>query len=656
MLLKLTDVKKIYKLDNGNSFEALKGINISLDKGELISIIGESGSGKSTLMNLIGGLDSDFEGYIQIEDKNIKDFSEKELDRYRKDKIGFVFQSFNLISHLSVLDNVTIAMTLSNVKKLDREKRAKEILKEVGLESQIYKKPNQLSGGQKQRVAIARALINNPDIILADEPTGSLDSETSKQILDIIKDIAAKGKLVIMVTHSERVANISNRIIKISDGKIIEDIKNSEVEITKHDVNGVNKEKQNLSFISSIKLALNNMKEKKVRNILVSLGASIGIMSVIIMFSIGNGVQAYLTDTMNGFVNPLVIEVNKKVENSPNADQKKIEISRIPQGIMTEPSDPLEESDIQKLSKVKNISKIEKGISFYLSNTTKVMYGEEDINIKIFSTLSSNITSENILRGRFPKANEILISGEVERLLKEDMLGKTVTLEFMLEKKIMKINVIVSGIYGSSTTSVMENITQAYINYDDVENLANVNGIVLKPTQVYLTSTERKYVDNIKQEIIDLGYEGSREEQMIKMFTELLDVITYILSAIAGISLVVSAIMILVVLYISVVERTKEIGVLKAIGARRKDIKRIFVAESFLIGVTSGLLGVIGAEIVMIIINSLTTNLFGISLVVITPEYIMFGIIISIVISMLSGIYPAGKAARLDPVESLRRE
>ena len=221
--LRLINVNKKYKLSNKETFQALYDINVEFEKGELVSIVGESGSGKSTLMNLIGGLDSDYTGQIIVGNEDLSKLQEKELDKYRKNRVGFVFQSFNLISHLSILDNVTLALTLSNVGEKEKIAKATEILKRVGLESQLKKKPNQLSGGQKQRVAIARALINDPEIIIADEPTGALDSGTSMQILEILKEIADSGKLVIMVTHSEKVASISSRVVEISDGRIISD-------------------------------------------------------------------------------------------------------------------------------------------------------------------------------------------------------------------------------------------------------------------------------------------------------------------------------------------------------------------------------------------------------------------------------------------------
>ena len=647
MILELKDVKKSYKLGNGNEFKALKGINVSFKSGELVSIIGESGSGKSTLMNLIGGLDLDFSGNINLNGKNVRDFNEKELDGYRKNKIGFVFQSFNLISHLSILDNVTIAMTLSNVSKKERILRAKQILDEVGLNEHIDKKPNQLSGGQKQRVAIARALINDPDIILADEPTGSLDSDTSKQILEIITKIADRGKLVIMVTHSEKVANISGRVITISDGLITSDETKKSVETEFIEDTKVNKDKQNLSFISSIKLALNNMKEKKTRNILISLGASIGIMSVVIMLSLGNGIEKYMNDTMGGYANPLVVEVNKKSEQATTAPG--------PAGLITEPV-YFDAEDIKNIERISNVSSIEKAFSVTTMGTNKIMYNKKEANLNIFKTMSSGVTSENIASGSIPKNGEILLGESLLEKLDSNIIGKEVTVQLTVDKKQVSKKFVVSGIYSSTSSSEFGSYNMAFINYSDLEKIAEENSVILKPTTLYLTASDQKYTDTIKKETKELGYIGSTQEQILEMFTSMIEVVTYVLSAVAAISLLVSSIMILVVLYISVVERTREIGVLKAIGARRKDIKRIFTAEAFLIGALSGTIGIIIAFILGFIVNEITIKMFEIPVVSISYIYVILGIAVSIIISTIAGVYPASKASKLDPIESLRHE
>ncbi len=282
---------------------ALKGVSLSFRNNEFVSILGQSGCGKTTFLNIIGGLDHYTSGDLIINGKSTRNYKDKDWDTYRNHKIGFVFQSYNLITHQSVLSNVELALTLSGVGKEERKKRAIEALTKVGLKDQIYKKPTQLSGGQMQRVAIARAIVNNPDIILADEPTGALDSSTSIQIMEILKEIS-KDKLVIMVTHNPELAQkYSSRIIRLSDGEVISD-SNPYNEFEELNNSQIDK-KTSMSFKTALSLSLNNLMTKKARTILVSFAGSIGIIGIALILSLSNGVQSYIdsveSDTMTAY-------------------------------------------------------------------------------------------------------------------------------------------------------------------------------------------------------------------------------------------------------------------------------------------------------------------------------------------------------------------
>lgn len=656
-LLELKHINKVYKLNETQTFQALKDINVSFEKGELVSIIGESGSGKSTMMNLIGGLDSKFDGKLLVEGKNIGDFSEKQLDAYRKDKIGFVFQNCNLIPHLSILENVTIALTLSNVDKEERIEKAKRALAQVGLEKHINKKPNQLSGGQRQRVAIARALINDPEIILADEPTGALDSETTEQVLNIIKDIAEKGKLVIMVTHSEKVAAYSSRVIQICDGQIIKDTKNdidfivAQTE-TKEQITEISISKQNLSFLSAIKLAANNMKQKLKRNILVALGVSIGIMSVVMMLALGNGIKAYFSNMIESFMNPLVVEVSMpQGEVDPNDPMASMQAV-----IGSKPS--FKEENLAELANIDGVERVEKGFQYIaIAGTNSVSYGDKKSELMGIVSATSVLTDSNIAEGRLPNEGEILVNKSTYEDLGEDVIGKTVELTAVIEGQTITGDFVVSGVYTAGENNTMADMNNSiYVHYSDIEALLAENGTVLAPNMAYLVAENESAASDIKTTITELGYGGSTQEVMGAQMMTMLDILTLVLAGIAGISLVVSSIMILVVLYISVVERTKEIGLLRAIGARSKDIKRIFVSEAFLIGISSGTLGIIIAYVTSIFVNKVSMQVFDMQLMNITIPYVVSGLMISTVVSMIAGLFPANKAAKLDPVDSLRTE
>ena len=294
-MLKIKNIKKTYK--TGDFIQhALDGISINFRKNEFVSVLGPSGSGKTTLLNIVGGLDQYDEGDLIINNISTKDFSQKDWDNYRNKRIGFVFQSYNLISHQNVLSNVELAMTLAGVSKKIRREKALNALEKVGLKDHINKKPNQLSGGQMQRVAIARALVNDPEILLADEPTGALDSKTSSTVMDLLKEIAEE-KLVIMVTHNPELANeYSNRIVELKDGKIISDSNPYEGEDEKA-TSSATKEKVSMSFLTALGLSFNNLKTKKGRTILTAFAGSIGIIGIALILSLSNGMQDYIKTT-----------------------------------------------------------------------------------------------------------------------------------------------------------------------------------------------------------------------------------------------------------------------------------------------------------------------------------------------------------------------
>ena len=311
-MLQLKNITKNY-LSGDNEVQALKGIDIEFRENEFVSILGQSGCGKTTLLNIIGGLDRYTSGDLIINGKSTKEFKDKDWDTYRNHSVGFVFQSYNLIPHQTVLANVELALTISGVGKAERRKRAIEALQKVGLGDQINKKPNQMSGGQMQRVAIARALVNDPDILLADEPTGALDSKTSVQVMEILKEIS-KDRLIIMVTHNPELAKkYSSRIVKLLDGKIIDDsnpYKSSEEDVKKARNKKDKSGKASMKFTTAVRLSLNNLMTKKGRTFLTSFAGSIGIIGIALILSLSHGMQSYINrveeDTLSSY--PLTIQ------------------------------------------------------------------------------------------------------------------------------------------------------------------------------------------------------------------------------------------------------------------------------------------------------------------------------------------------------------
>ncbi len=769
-MLELNKIKKSYVTGDFKQ-EALKGIDLKFRKNEFVAILGPSGSGKTTLLNIIGGLDRYDSGDLIINDCSTKKFKDQNWDAYRNNCIGFIFQSYNLISHISILANVEMGMTLSGVNAKKRRKKAIEVLKKVGLKDHIHKKPNQLSGGQMQRVAIARALANDPDIILADEPTGALDTKTSVQIMELITEIA-KDKLVIMVTHNPELANdYANRIIEMKDGELISDsnpIKKDEEVKDKTKI-----KKTSMSFVSALKLSLNNIKTKKGRTLLTAFASSIGIIGIATILSLSNGFDKQIDIFERNTLSSLPIIIS---EQSMNLDEEQME--EMQNSVKTTEEDyPTfnyiipEKSMEEQVTHKNNItndyikylegidSSIVSGISYNRYTNLNLM-NKIDGKVKLLTignmmgtipkTLSKDTKSVveekyDILAGHDAKEKEELLlivdsknhvtdsiiealgldktkenidfdtilNREIKLVFNDDYyskVGNNFTMNQNLEKAYERKETLTLKVVGiirlkedfpSFVQSSALTYTEALLDYaidknkqsKIVEFQKNHDYNVLNGEAFDVTSEEGKEAKkqmlaylgdeavpymiqvfprdfNSKEELIkklDQYNEGKNIEDQI-VYTDqadmisslsgsIMDAITIVLVAFSAISLIVSSIMIGIIMYISVLERTKEIGILRSLGARKKDISRVFNAETFIIGMSSGLLGIIITELLLIPVNQLLYNLTDLkNVAVLNPIHALILIVVSLILTLIGGAIPARIASKKDPVIALRTE
>ena len=412
-MLELNDIKKDY-VSGSTTVSALKGINLRFRDCEFVSILGQSGCGKTTMLNIIGGLDKYTSGDLKINGVSTKNYKDRDWDFYRNNSIGFVFQSYNLIPHQTVLSNVELALTLSGVSKAERKKRAIEALEKVGLGEQIHKKPNQMSGGQMQRVAIARALVNNPDILLADEPTGALDTETSIQIMELLKEIS-KDRLIIMVTHNPELAkDYSTRLVRLLDGVITDDsnpysledmeadirvkeaakVKTSEKKIKKSG----KKQKTSMSFFTALSLSFNNLMTKKTRTILTAFAGSIGIIGIAMILSISNGIQLYIDrvqrDTLSSYpitlqaeaidISSMVSSMTGNSDSEEHEDKSKIYSNDIMGDMINTMVKEVKSNNLSEFKKY-----IENGSSDIKSYVSDIQYSY-DVPLNIYMKDTSN--------------------------------------------------------------------------------------------------------------------------------------------------------------------------------------------------------------------------------------------------------------------------
>ena len=805
-MLEIKKITKIYKLDNFEQ-KALDNVSIKFRESEFVSILGPSGSGKTTLLNIIGGLDKYTSGDLIINGISTKKYKDHDWDIYRNHKVGFVFQSYNLITHQSVLSNVELALTLSGVSKKERRERAIKALEDVGLKNHIYKKPNQLSGGQMQRVAIARALVNNPSIVLADEPSGALDTKTSLQIMELLKEIS-KDKLVIMVTHNPDLAkDYSTRIISIKDG-IIESDSNAYHGEENEVVEKPDKKKSNMSFRTAISLSLNNLMTKKGRTILTAFAGSIGIIGISLIMSLSNGFERYISKVQEDTLTSYPLSIEKQTvdfssmmssmaeDNSKSHDDKnKVYSNNIMTDMMSMVTEQVTTNNLEDFKKYVDgnkdiqdkVNDIKYSYNFDLTiydpDTSKGINKINPSNIldemgmgnmmmmsnyEIWMELTDNkelLNSQyDVIAGRLPENyNEIVLivdsnnsindyalyslglkdKEELYNLFQSTLKGEKyetkdrdytfdelLDLEYKLvynsslyEKEnghwVNKENDLsyMKNLLGKSDTlkvvgiirpneeaaisestggiGYTSDLTKHIIDHNNESKIAKeqlknkdinvLTGETFKEIESYdnnlallgvvdLESPSRidiypkSFDDKEAIENIISDYNNDKDDAdkiqytdyvglLMTSVTTIVDIISYVLIAFVSISLIVSSIMIGIITYISVLERTKEIGILRSIGASKKDIARVFNAETFIIGLISGLLGIGVTFLLSIPINMVLKNLVNISNICKLPIVGSITlVIISVVLTVISGLIPSKVASKKDPVIALRTE
>ncbi len=621
-LLRLANIEKSYIITKTQKQSVLKGIDLEFNSGELVALIGESGCGKSTLINILGGLDSEYTGSVVCKGKFLRDYTESQMDDYRKKRVGLIFQNYNLISHMTIVENVEIAMQMTDIEPKVRHDRTMELLKLVGLNQYAKKLPSQLSGGQCQRVAIARALANNPSIILADEPTGALDKESADIIMKILKKIVESGKLVIIVTHSQLVANHCSRVVQIDDGKIVSDEKKYDIKITG------NYEKvivpKPIKTKDIMKLSFRNLKQTKSRSILVSVGMSIGIAAFVLILCLSSGLRNYVKVVYADNLQSTEITVTKN--NNDNFSMAQFSSIEDLTGVKT-----VKESSIIKNATYvynDNTSDIGELSGFYDDFYPAILYGTlptTDSNIIINEAFASSLTSGSIIAVVGTQI-DVTYNGEINTFT-------------------------IAGIYEDNTNSSSE--PNALIDNND---LLTISSSTYNCNVLYVKLDDVSYINSVLADLGSLGLHTYQSTNAAQTALTYIDLGTKVLTGVSGISLVVAAIMIFVVLYISIIERTKEIGILRAVGAQKTDIRKMFIFEAGMLGLMGGVIGCTFSLIISIMTNIITHVSLQNALISYHVLYYILGLLISLFVSILAGIAPAMKASDLDPVESLRYE
>ena len=652
-MIELRNISKIYQMGE-IKLAALDNASFRVEDGEFIAIMGPSGSGKSTLLNILGCLDIPTKGQYLIDGIDVSEFPESRLAQIRNEKIGFVFQGFNLLPRLNALANVELPLIYSGNHN-QRKATSIDALQAVNLKERAYHRPKELSGGEQQRVAIARALVNEPSIILADEPTGNLDSKSGQEIMSLLAELNKKCITIVMVTHDSTVASYAHRIIRLKDGQIVEDkkVEGTEEKTDQGPICSRNEKGKRKFTFSELKenlsMAVASIFSNKLRSFLTMLGIIVGVAAVITMIAIGQGASASITQRISQMGANLLMVRGGSFRQGPARSAAGSVIT-------------LKYDDAQAI--LQDCPSVDKVVAV-ISRNAQVVYGDQNANTSINGVTQDYPTVRN-----FPVEIGSFVTDEDNRLLRRvAVLGKTVVSELFGNEdpigQYMKINRNIFQVIGVMSTKgtagpqdqddvVFVPLFTAQKRLFGMDNISRIDVEAKSQSVMSQADTEITYLMRQRHRIRpgqDDDFSVGSQADILTTVQETSKTFTMLLAGIAIVSLIVGGIGIMNIMFVSVTERTREIGIRKAIGAQRIDILGQFLIEAVIVSLCGGIIGIVlgvGA-------SKLTSQFAGWATVV-TPTSVILSFAFAFAVGFFFGVYPARKASQLNPIEALRYE